>query len=101
VSVDVGTVGVWLLIASAVAIVIESALAMVWSLRIASRSAAMQKRIQAEQAQIRADVERLRSALAQTQVLWEPYARLLRWFRHPLTIAVLQSYARRRRRTVP
>jgi len=34
--------------------------------------------------------------MAETQALWQPYAGLLRWLRHPLTIALIQSYARRR-----
>jgi len=49
-----------------------------------------------EQTQLHSDVERLRAALAETEVLWRPYRRLLRWLRHPLAIALMQSYARRR-----
>ena len=96
-SVDVGTVGVWLLILATVAIVIECALAAIWSRGIAVASKTLRDRVQTEQVQIRADLERLRAAIAETQVLWEPYARLLRWLRHPLAIALMQSYSRRRR----
>ena len=49
-----------------------------------------------ERGRIEADIERLRLALAETEVLWQPYGRLLRWLRHPIAIALLQSYARRR-----
>lgn len=95
-SVDVGTVGVWLLIVSAVAIVLECVLAAIWSRGIAVASKTLRARVETEQVQIRADLERLRAALAETQVLWQPYARLLRWLRHPLAIALVQSYSRRR-----
>ena len=95
-SVDVGSVGVWLLIVCAVAIVLECVLAAVWSARLAREAAAARARIAAQQAQIAADVERLMAALAETQVLWQPYARLLRWLRHPIAIALMQSYGRRR-----
>lgn len=93
---DWSVVGEWLLVVSLVVIAIEFALAGAWSLRLARRSRALQARLQQEQANLRSDVERLRLALAETAVLWQPYARLLRWLRHPLAIALLQSFARRR-----
>lgn len=93
---DWSLVGEWLLVGSFVVIVIECVLAAVWSLRLARRGQALQARLVEEQGRIQADVERLRLALAETVVLWQPYARLIRWLRHPLTIALLQSYARRR-----
>jgi len=96
VKVDVGTVGVWLLIVSAALIVVECVVAGVWSARLSRRVAALRERIAAEQAQIAADVDRLMAALVETQALWEPYARLLRWLRHPIAIALMQSFARRR-----
>jgi hypothetical protein len=94
--VDWSAIGVWLLIGSAVLIVIEGAIAGVWSARLARRAKALQQRLVEEQGRLEADVERLRLALAETVVLWQPYARLLRWLRHPLAIALLQSFARRR-----
>ena len=93
---DPGWIGQWLLIVSVVAIVVELALAGIWTARLASRGRALSLRVATEQAQIRADVERLRAALEETRVLWRPYARMLRWLRHPLMIALLQSYRRRR-----
>ena len=93
---DWGVIGVWLLVLSFVAIVIEGVLASVWSLRLARRGQLLQGRIQEEQGRLEADVERLRLALAETVVLWQPYARLFRWLRHPISIALLQSFARRR-----
>ena len=94
--VDWGVIGVWLLVVSLVAIVIEGVVAAAWSLRLERRAAALQVRLQDEQGRLQSDIERLRLALAETVVLWQPYARLLRWLRHPLTIALLQSLAPRR-----
>jgi hypothetical protein len=90
------TIGVWLLVASAVAIVVEGVLAAVWGLSLARRSVALSKRIETERTQIEADLARLRAALEETKRLWLPYQRVLRWVRHPLVIALLESYARRR-----
>lgn len=93
---DPSWIGVWLLVIGAVAIVVEGVLAGLWSARLANRSRKLAKRLTSEQAQLRADVERLQATIAETQVLWQPYRRVLRWLRHPLAIALLQSYARRR-----
>jgi hypothetical protein len=93
---DLGWIGVWLLVIGAVAIVVEGVLAGLWSVRLANRSRRLAARLTSEQVQLRADVERWRAAIAETQLLWQPYRRILRWLRHPLAIALLQSYARRR-----
>jgi hypothetical protein len=89
-------IGVWLLVAGVGAIVVEGALAGLWSVRLVKRARSLSERLTSEQAQLQADLERLRAALAETQVLWRPYRRALRWLRHPIAIALLQSYARRR-----
>ncbi len=93
---DLGLVGIWLLILSVVAIALEGALAAVWSLRLTRKARALSERLAEERGRLQSDVERLRLALAEMEVLWQPYGRLLRWLRHPITIALLQSYARRR-----
>jgi hypothetical protein len=90
------TIGVWLLVAGAVAIVVEGVLAALWGMSLARRSAALSARIETERVLIEADLARLRAALEETQRLWRPYRRILRWVRHPLVIALLESYARRR-----
>ena len=90
------TIGIALLVAGIVAIVVECALAAVWSWRVSTRARALSERLASEQGRLQADVERLRQAMAETEALWQPYARLIRWVRHPLTIALIQSYARRR-----
>jgi hypothetical protein len=89
-------VGVWLLVASAVAIVVEGAVAAMWGLAMAKRTRALSEQLETERGLIEADMQRLRSALEETRRLWKPYGRALRWVRHPIAIALLQSYARRR-----
>jgi len=93
---DLAWIGIWLLVVAAIVIVAETVLAGIWSARIARHSQDLSARLAAEQSRLHADVERLREALAETAVLWQPYGRLLRWLSHPLAIALMQSYARRR-----
>jgi hypothetical protein len=92
---DLGWIGLWLLVIGAVAIFLEGVLAMAWTVRISRRAAVLGERMSAEQAAIQADVARLQASLAEMVVLWQPYRRLLRWLRHPLTIALMQSLIRR------
>ena len=91
-----GWIGVWLLVAGALAIVIEGVLATVWAVAVARRARVLSGRLETERGLIEADQRRLRAALEETRRLWKPYGRALRWLRHPLTIALLESYARRR-----
>jgi hypothetical protein len=94
-SLDLGWVGIWLLVICVAAIVIEAAVAAFWSVRVTRRARELSERLAGQQQQLKADVERLQAALAETAVLWQPYGRLLRWLQHPLAIALLQSFARR------
>jgi hypothetical protein len=93
---QLGWIGVWLLVAGFVAIVAEGVLVGLWGLAFAKRSRALQERIETERGLIEADVKRLQDALEETRRLWQPYRRALRWLRHPITIALMQSYAGRR-----
>ena len=88
-------IGIWLLVLGAVVIVIELAIGGIWTARLARRAQRLSARLGADQRAIQADVERLKAALAETAVLWQPYRRLLRYLRHPLVVALIQSYARR------
>jgi hypothetical protein len=90
------TIGVWLLVGSVVAIVLEGVVAAVWGAALARRSVALSERVQSERVLIEADLARLRAAIEEAGRLWRPYRRALRWVRHPLAIALLESYARRR-----
>ena len=90
------TIGVWLLVVSAVAIVVEGVLAAFWAACLVKRSRALSVGIEAQRELIEADLARLRAAIEETKRLWRPYERILRWVRHPLVIALLESMARRR-----
>ena len=92
----IGWIGVWLLVVCAVAIVVEGVVAALWGLGMAKRTRALSEKLETERGLIEADVQRLRSALEETRRLWKPYRRALRLLRHPIAIALLQSYARRR-----
>jgi hypothetical protein len=90
-----GWFGVWLLVGAAVVIVIEGAVMGWWSFRLGRRARAVAAMVQAQQGLVQADLERLRLLTEETRVLWRPYARLLRWLRHPLVVALIGSYRRR------
>ena len=93
---QVGWIGIAVLIAATLAIVIEGVVAAIWSMRVAKAAELLAERLEAEQGAIEADVAKLRAALAEMRELWRPYRRVLRWAQHPLLIAVLGSYRRRR-----
>ena len=95
---SLGWIGVWLLVAGVVAIVAEGVLLAVWGMAVAKRSRALQELVETERGLIEADLKRLQDALEETRRLWRPYRRVLRWLRHPITIALMQSYAGRRGR---
>ncbi len=92
---DYGQIGIALLVVGVLAILIETGLAAIWGFRVSRRARALSEKIAFEQGKLQADAERLRLALAETEALWQPYARLLRWLRHPLVVALINSYARR------
>ena len=92
---DYGLIGVDLLIFGVALIVLELAFVLRWSLRIARRARALNARLANERGRLEDDLTRLRRAMAETEALWQPYARLLRWIRHPLAIALMQSLMRR------
>jgi len=90
-----GTIGMWLLVAGAVAIAIEMVLVAVWSVAVSRRMRALTASIESERSEAQADLERLKLAIEETKRLWRPYRRALRWLRHPLVLALLGSYRRR------
>jgi hypothetical protein len=92
----VGWLGVWLVMASVYAIVVEGVFAAMWGFPLAKRSRALSERMETERGLIEADLKRLRAALEETERLWRPYRRALRLLRHPLTLALFGSLARRR-----
>jgi hypothetical protein len=93
---DYGLIGIYLLIICAVVIVIEMALAAWWSFRIASHANTLNERLTSERANLEAAAAAFQMSLDETAVLWQPYRRLLWWLQHPLAIALVQSFVRRR-----
>jgi len=93
-----GMVGVWLLVASGLLLVVELVLMAVWGAAMSRRMIAITENISTQRADIQADLERLRRAVEETKVLWQPYSRVLRTLNHPLVLAVLASVRRRRAR---
>jgi hypothetical protein len=95
VRIDLGLIGIWLLVGSGLAIVIEGVLAALWGMRIGKSARRLSELVDTERGMIQADLDRLRISMEETRRLWKPYRRILRWLRHPLVAALLQSYARR------
>ncbi len=93
---DLSLIGIWLLVASVAVIALEGLLAALWSVRLSRRAMVLSERLMAERLSLEADVQRLRMTLDETVELWQPYRRLMRVLQHPLAIALMQSYARRR-----
>ena len=93
---DLGWIGISLLVFGVVLIVIEGVLAMLWTLRLSRKAQALSVRLASQQAEVQADLARLIASLEEMRKLWQPYRRLLRLLQHPLTIALMQSLARRR-----
>jgi hypothetical protein len=92
---QLGWIGVWLLVAAGLAILLELILMAVWGLAIGKPARALSEGLETERGLIESDLQRLRLAIEETQRLWQPYRKVLRWLRHPLVIALLQSYRRR------
>ena len=91
-----GWVGVTLLVAGGLAIVVEATVAAVWGRAVAVRAQTLAERLESERGMLQSDLEKLRLAMQETERLWRPYRKTLRWLTHPLTLALLESYARRR-----
>jgi hypothetical protein len=92
----VGWVGVGLLVLASLAIVVEGVVAAAWGLTVAKRTLALTERLNTERGIWESDLEKLRLAMEETRRLWQPYRMILRWLGHPLTIALIGSYRRRR-----
>jgi hypothetical protein len=93
-----GTIGVWMLVAAGLLLIVELVLMAVWGVAMSRRILALNESMSTQRAEIQADLERLRRAIEETKVLWQPYMRVLRTLNHPLVLAVLASVRRRRAR---
>ena len=92
---ELGWIGVWLLVAAGLAILVELIVMAVWGVAVGKRARALDEQLETERRLVESDLQRLRLALEEMQLLWKPYSRALRWLRHPLVIALLASYRRR------
>lgn len=90
-----GWLGVWLLVGCSVVIVIELAVMGVMGMRLGRRARTLAVAVQAQRTLVEEDVARLRAAMEETRILWRPFARAIRWLRHPLVVALIGSYRRR------
>ena len=88
-------IGPYVLLVGVAVILVEAAVAGVWSARLARQGRALALMLELERGLVQADVARLRKTLDETRRLWEPYRRLLRRLRHPLVTAVVASLWRR------
>lgn len=95
---DLGWLGVDLLIVCVAVIIVEVVMIADNGLRLAKHARLLSERLATERVLLKTDADRLVAQLEAAVVLWQPYERVLRWLRHPLTIALLQSLARRRAR---
>ena len=93
-----GTVGLWLLVAAGLVLIVELVLVAVWGVAMSRRMLALNESVSTQRAAIQADLDRLRRAIDETKVLWQPYSQVLRTLNHPLVLAVLASVRRRRAR---
>ncbi len=93
-----GTVGLWLLVAAGLVLIVELVLVAVWGVAMSRRMLALNESVSTQRAAIQADLERLRRAIDETKLLWQPYSQVLRTLNHPLVLAVLASVRRRRAR---
>ncbi len=92
-----GPIGLGLLVAAA-ALLVASLLALVPRvLRVRRRALALQAAVAAAEGEALVALARLRAGRAETDALLVPWRRLRRWARHPLVVATLDWYRRRRR----
>jgi hypothetical protein len=92
---DLAWLGVSLLIVCVVMIGVEFAMLGTWSWSLVKRAKLLSERLATEQVLLKSEQDQLIAQLQVTEVLWQPYGRALRWLRHPLVIALLESYAGR------
>jgi hypothetical protein len=93
---DFGWLGVALLIVCVAMIGVEAAMLGIWSWGLVKRAQLLSERLATERVLLQSEQDQLIAQLQATAVLWQPYGRALRWARHPLIIALLESYVRRR-----
>jgi hypothetical protein len=90
-----GWIGVWLLVAGAVAIALEIAILVPMVRRFAGGLAELQELVETETGATMAEIRLLASEREELRRTLVPYRRVLRVIRHPLVQALATSYRRR------
>jgi hypothetical protein len=67
-------------------------------LRVRRRAQALQATVASSEAEVRIALALLEARRAERTELLEPWVQLARWARHPLVVATVEWYLRRRRR---
>jgi hypothetical protein len=70
-------------------------------LRVRRRALALSVQLQAARAEALQGLDQLEERREETDQYMRPIRRLRRWIRHPLSVATMQSYRRKRRRRSP
>ena len=92
-----GLVGRALLAAGAALVAVGLVAVLPAVLRVRRRALALEAAVAEARGEILAGLALLAERRAETEVLLAPWRRLLRWARHPLVVATVQWYGRRRR----
>jgi hypothetical protein len=92
-----GTTGQVLLVACGVVVLAGALTTLPRLLRVRRRARALSVQLQAARLELDEGLELLAERSAETDEILKPLLRLRRWAGHPLSIALFQSYRRRRR----
>lgn len=92
-----GTIGQVLLLGCGVVILAGALTVVPRLLRVRRRMRALSVQLESARYEIDAGLELLAERSAETDEILKPVLRLRRWAGHPLSIALFQSYRRRRR----
>jgi hypothetical protein len=94
----VGWMGIWLLAAGVGLIVVEVAVLAPRLLRLQRKALALRMAIEREGGMRNLELQRLRLVMGEIDTKLRPFRRVRRVALHPLTVALLASYQRRRAR---
>ena len=92
----VGWLGIWMLAAGLVLIGFELALIGPRLLRLQRGALALRSVLEREEVAHSDEVQRLKVVLAELDLRLRPFRRVRRLLLHPLTLALMESYRRRR-----
>ena len=93
-----GEAGLWMLVLGAIAMVIEFVVLGLRGFLLTKRLRKLNLRVEGELRNVDEELASLRNAASETSRLLQPYRRIRRWIRHPLALALYQSYRTRRSR---